>query len=173
MNQRKTRQPRSAQSRLGSWSAAVVLACTGLMSTSPAYAQPSVIRVPGIVRDFKKSHSDFDVIPSGGYGHYAGNIALSLNAAQRPTLVGGGFHVDAQWMDMLSQPIAPHMYRASGSNVVSLVSSPTINNNPTIDKSWNNDEGLNLITELLRHSPSAPEPESLQDPMMGFPGVYY
>ena len=133
MNQRKTRQPRSAQSRLGSWSAAVVLACTGLMSTSPAYAQPSVIRVPGIVRDFKKSHSDFDVIPSGGYGHYAGNIALSLNAAQRPTLVGGGFHVDAQWMDLLSQPIAPHMYRASGSNVVSLVSSPTINNNPTID----------------------------------------
>ena len=39
------------RNRHGSWMIAVVLACTGLMSATPAHAQPSLIRVPGIIRD--------------------------------------------------------------------------------------------------------------------------
>ena len=51
------------------------------MLTEPAMSQPpSVIPVPGIVRDFKRIHPDFDVMPLGGYGHYAGNLDFVIGA---------------------------------------------------------------------------------------------
>ena len=43
-------------------------------ASGAALAQaPSVIHVPGIVRDFRSDHPDFDITPAAGYGHYAGN----------------------------------------------------------------------------------------------------
>ena len=67
--------------------ATLLLSTIGLV-TSPATAQaPTVIIMPGIIRDFQRAHPDFDITPSGGYGHYAGNIAMTISASQTPVSI--------------------------------------------------------------------------------------
>jgi fibro-slime domain-containing protein len=60
------------------------------IAPSPVRADdpPSEIRLPGIVRDFRRSHADFDIVPDGGYGHSAGNVGLVLDGAGLPIFVG-------------------------------------------------------------------------------------
>ncbi|MCZ6837516.1 MAG: hypothetical protein O7G85_17200, partial [Planctomycetota bacterium] len=91
-----------------------------------------------MVRDFTRSHPDFNVIPSGGYGHFAGNISLNLGATQSPTLVGSGFRVTTQWQDQLNQPIAPHMFM--NANVIAIGSTPVRAFDVTIDV-WDSSQG--------------------------------
>ena len=75
-------------------------------------APPPYIAVTGIVRDFSRDHPDFNVVPLGGYGHFAGNIDLNAGVDGRPVLVGGGFKVATQWTDRDVNNIAPHLYTA-------------------------------------------------------------
>ena len=89
-------------------------------------APPDSVELGGIVRDFSATHPDFDVVPAGGYGHYAGNVGFALSAGNTPVFQGNGFRVDTQWTDAASRPIAPHLYRAG--DEVFVVSAPTVNN---------------------------------------------
>jgi hypothetical protein len=55
-----------------------------------ASGPPASIRLSGVVYDFRASHPDFDVIPAGGYGHYAGNVSPALAGSGVPGFIGLG-----------------------------------------------------------------------------------
>ncbi len=86
----------------------------GLMSLLCAgYAlgqAPDTVAVSGVVRDHKRSHPDFNVVPIGGPGHYAGNIGRDLSSEGRPVYAGGGFKVATEWTNSGTQPIPPHLF---------------------------------------------------------------
>jgi hypothetical protein len=95
---------------LGAAAVANFVLPTGLqVSTATASGGPATIRITGVVRDFRATHPDMAVIPTNGWGHYAGNVDL-LFAAGRPTLAPGGFRVTGQWRERQGFPIAPHLY---------------------------------------------------------------
>ena len=59
------------------------------------------IEITGTVRDFSAGHRDFGVVPTGGRGHYAGNVGPLLPSDRRPLFANGaGFKVLAQWQDV-------------------------------------------------------------------------
>jgi len=101
-------------------------------------AGPSVIVVPGVVRDFSIRHPDFHVLSAAGYGHIAGTIAESLGGDFRPVFEGDGFRVAAQWRDRNSEPIAPHL--ADGLVPIQLGSAPLAQDGTVID-SWDPEAG--------------------------------
>ncbi len=55
-----------------------------------AAAGPAQIHLTGIVRDFLEGYQDMEVVPPGGFGHYAGSVELSLDADHRPVFVEPG-----------------------------------------------------------------------------------
>ena len=123
------------------------LALAGLIcfAAAPCFAQddpPATIDLTGVVRDFRRAHPDFNAVPAGGFGHYAGNIDLTLGPDERPVFAGNGYKVEAQWRDSASRPMAPHLYMAAGggSGVVKLVNDPQIDNNPQLD-TWDSSDG--------------------------------
>ncbi len=76
---------------------ALVVAVTLIIAMKPgpghvtATAPPSTtdaIRLTGVVHDFKRTHPDFSVIPSAGYGHYAGCVGTQLGSDGQPVFVG-------------------------------------------------------------------------------------
>lgn len=90
---------------------AFVAALLGILTISPARAQaPATVELAGVVRDFKRAHPDFNVLPIGGPGHYAGNIGRDISDGDRPVFVGGGIKVGTQWTNSGSQPIPPHLF---------------------------------------------------------------
>jgi fibro-slime domain-containing protein len=107
------------------------LAIIGL--ASDGFAQ--TVRLYGVIRDFQKTNSEFVVVPSGGYGHYAGNVGLAVGSNGRPIFTGNGFRVTSQWRNATNKPIAPHLFAQmiNGTAIVSLVNPVAINNNPDID----------------------------------------
>jgi hypothetical protein len=75
--------------------------------TALASAPPDTVELIGLVRDFQKSHTDFNIgAPGEGYGHYAGNIQDWLPGDKRPVFQAGGYKVDAEWTDKDGRPIA-------------------------------------------------------------------
>lgn len=70
---------------------------------------PDAIALNGVLYDFRRGHPDFDVMPAGGAGHYAGTVAATLDGTGRPVLAGGGYRVSGQWQDRYGRPIAPHV----------------------------------------------------------------
>jgi len=104
-------------------------------------APPATIYLSGVVRDFQRAHADFDVMPIGGPGHYAGNIGLTIGSDNDPEFTGTGFKVASQWLNSFSQPIAPNLYLKSATpGVIRLVDSPTVFNNATLD-TWDSSVG--------------------------------
>jgi len=129
--------------------AAVILSLGGafvlaeVLAAPAAPAQsPSVLRVPGLIRDFKRSHPDFGVVPSGGLGHYAGLISMELPADQRPDFAGGGggggFRVNAEWTNKNDDPIAPHLYLDARTTPIG--SAPILDSGATAD-TWDSSIG--------------------------------
>ncbi len=122
-----------------------LIACTGLVAlpcVSPAAADPpSSIQLYGVARDFLKDHPDFDVTPADGSGHYAGNVDLVLAPGYRPAFLGNGFKVATQWRTEAGDPIAPHLYAASGvPGQIRLAQNPVVQNNVTLD-TWDSSLG--------------------------------
>lgn len=73
-------------------------------------APPNTLTVIGSVRDFRErtvqgGHPDFEIVPSLGYGHYAGNVATTLGADRKPVFTGNGRLVKKQWKDSAGRPI--------------------------------------------------------------------
>ncbi len=106
----------------------------------PGDGLPESLQLTGVVRDFQELHPDFDVVPVGGFGHFAGNLAMSLDADSRPVFSGGGFKVQTEWMQWGNQPIAPHLYVDSGATTVPVVTAPTIAPTASLD-SWDSSAG--------------------------------
>ena len=107
-----TIQPAGAMLWQASLGAAVVLLPAAL--TGPLAAQS--MKVTCLVRDFQGSHPDFNVTPSGGMGHYAGNIGLSLDTDGRPVFTGSGYQVASQWTDADGRPIPPQLFEVWSSS---------------------------------------------------------
>jgi hypothetical protein len=78
--------------------------------TVQAQGAPNTFAFKGVLRDFRRTNTNFAVIPSGGNGHYAGNVMEDLSSSGRPEYEGDGFKVASQWKDNEAHPIAPHMY---------------------------------------------------------------
>ncbi|MEM7227785.1 MAG: fibro-slime domain-containing protein, partial [Planctomycetota bacterium] len=57
-------------------------------SSAAMSSSPTEISISGIIHDFAPTHPDFGVVPVGGYGHYAGNIAATLDST--PEFIGLG-----------------------------------------------------------------------------------
>jgi fibro-slime domain-containing protein len=83
---------------------------------------PDVIKLSGTIRDFKKTNADFKTAPSGGNGHYAGNVNFQLGSDDRPVFSGNGSKISTQWRDKNFNPLAPHLEwdLAGGSGVIPL-----------------------------------------------------
>ncbi|MCA9295520.1 MAG: fibro-slime domain-containing protein [Phycisphaerales bacterium] len=58
------------------------------MSCAKAATPSTSVQLTGTLRDFMGSHPDFDVMPSLGYGHYAGNVQTTLSEDALPTFSG-------------------------------------------------------------------------------------
>ncbi len=111
-----------------------VLTVLTVITAQTALAQPSTVELSGVVRDFKRAHPDFDVMPIGGPGHYAGNVDIAISASDHPVFSGGGFKVESQWQMASFHPLAPHMYNDGvGGDTVALINGPVIEDNPTLD----------------------------------------
>ncbi len=120
----------------------VLIGVTSVLCDAAAPGDPpDTIELSGTARDFRRSHPDFDVVPIGGPGHYAGNIGLNAGPGERPVFGGGGFKVADQWLNSSAQPIPPHLYASGGSaGVVLLVDAPGIHGNATFD-TWDSSLG--------------------------------
>jgi fibro-slime domain-containing protein len=94
----------------------VVALGTVLLVTGTAVGQdpPSTVDLPVVIRDFSKTHPDFNVIPADGYGYYHGNVALDLDGDGKPVFTGEGFRARRLWKDVNGNPIAPHLMNLCG-----------------------------------------------------------
>ena len=119
--------------RAASAAPALALALAHVVFCADAGAQAGVIHVPGLIRDFPRAHPDFDVMPVGGYGHFAGNVNHTLSAGLKPTLKAGGFLVGDQWRNKNGDNIAPHLYVLSDAGIVRVANAPAVNDSPTLD----------------------------------------
>ena len=137
--------PRQHLVRVLTWSGITVAAAAAIIlpqTIAQGFVQvgpPDVVHLTGNLRDFKKNHTDFNVVPLGGSGHYAMNIALDLPLSGRPEFRGTGFQVSSQWRDGSSNPIAPHLY-GNGAGMVKLAGAPTLSAGATVD-TWDSDVG--------------------------------
>ena len=80
----------------------------GLPNASAA-TPPDQLKLTGLVRDFHKTHPDFNVSPAGSSGHYVRNLANQLLAGV-PVYVGGGSKVQTEWKDSAGRNIGPTMF---------------------------------------------------------------
>ncbi len=69
--------------------ALIAVASLKSMRTSSGANPRSSVVVRGIIRDFSMSDANFALAPSGGNGHYAGNVATTLGSDGRPDFIGG------------------------------------------------------------------------------------
>jgi fibro-slime domain-containing protein len=116
-------------------------------ATAALADEPEVIYLRGTVRDFMKSHPDFNI--STSTGHVAQNITLT-SSMNRPVFTGAGFRVGTQWRDRFDRNIPPHLFYFGG--VAQFGSQPDYNpDNVTFD-SWNSAEGTYSETS----NPDAP-----------------
>ena len=131
----------------------VVIVITPPRSAPASIAGSSRIILRVAVRDFRSDHPDFAVSPLNGFGHYPGNVALTLGVSKDPLFTGLGFKALDQWRNGAGQPIAPHLYNKSGSDYwtwasagVAIEGSLTINNNGYLD-SWDSSQGTYIDTQ--------------------------
>ncbi len=88
----------------------------------------------GTLRDFHRTDPNFAVAPSGGNGHYAGNLALMLPANERPLFIGGGGKVMLEWLDQFGRLIAPNMMiQSAGGGSVPVIKAPVIRHQAIVD----------------------------------------
>lgn len=153
-----------SRTRVVSMSAAVALAAgTAFLSSSEAAPAPDREEAPesvvltGVVRDFKEvskpgGHPDFEVTPSAGFGHYAGNVAPDLGPDGKPVFVGGGHKVTSQWKNSAGKQICYLQYNPSLGDVAgawqSTVSTGGIQSTESFSKWFNDVLGVNMSKPL-------------------------
>lgn len=73
-------------------------------ANSSAVQLPATITLNGVCRDFKwasetNGHPDFEYVPTGGYAHYVGQVADTLDADGKPVFASTGYKVNTQATD--------------------------------------------------------------------------
>lgn len=82
--------------------AGVVSSMAGMAWAEEEEGNPPTLDLTAVLRDFTErtkegGHPDFEQQPKGGFGHYIGNIAATLDGEGKPVFVGGGRKVTTQW----------------------------------------------------------------------------
>jgi fibro-slime domain-containing protein len=127
-----------------------------LRAAPPTAEPPASLELTGIVRDFKErtkpgGHPDFEVAPLGGFGHFSGNIAATLDADRKPVFTGGGFKVNAQWRDGAGRPICWRLFDAAKGDYAGtkgVTSSGGIQSAASFATWFNDDINLNVSKPL-------------------------
>jgi fibro-slime domain-containing protein len=135
------------------------LALPGAASADDPYAAlPSQIQLVGIVRDFKArtdagGHTDFEWAPTGGYGHYVGEVADALDTDGLPLFSSAGYKVSTEWHNSAGKNIIgpkPYLSAKSG-DVAGARASTTGGSLHTADafRQWYRDTpGMNLTSSV-------------------------
>jgi fibro-slime domain-containing protein len=98
---------------------ALALALTALPAAArpDQYANmPPQLVLTGTVHDFRArnetgGHTDFEWQPTGGYAHYMGEVADSLDSEGFPVFASTGYKVTGEWRDSLGRNIiSPRAY---------------------------------------------------------------
>ncbi len=71
---------------------------------------PASITLTGVVRDFQErsvtnGHPDFELNPSGGFGHFQGIVKDELDAEGKPVFNSAGYKTNTNWTDAQKQNI--------------------------------------------------------------------
>lgn len=89
-------------------------ACLALGVSSVAFGQAAggagsdsgaaSLVLTGTIRDFKErsvsnGHQDFELNPSGGFGHYVGQVSDTLGENRKPVYASAGYKVTSEWKD--------------------------------------------------------------------------
>jgi len=82
-----------------------------IKSPTPARADelPDVIRLRGVIRDFRSGHADFNISDPSLFGHGVTNVDGDLPIEGRPIFVGSGLRVSEQWYDKSGNAIMPYV----------------------------------------------------------------
>jgi fibro-slime domain-containing protein len=72
------------------------------------------LKLTGLVRDFRQAHVDFEAVPAGGFGHYAGGVEIGMTEDAKPVFKATGYKVMTEWRDNAGRPIAPSMFGRTG-----------------------------------------------------------
>lgn len=117
-------------------------------------ATPDVLEITGVVRDFIESskaggHSDFEKVPSKGYGIYNGNISPTIGSDIKPAFTGGGWLTKTQWTDIQNRPICYLLYNPSPpwkdvAGVMGAASTGAIESAESFAQWFNDVPGVNL-----------------------------
>ena len=139
-------------------SAAFVSHATAYAAAAPVVDEdePAMIELVGIVRDFHErtapdGHTDFEVKPQGGFGHYVGNIATTLGEDGKPVFVGGGYKVKKQWKDAAGRPICHALFDSSLGDVAGktgTLSTGGIDSEASFNQWYNDTLGINMSKPL-------------------------
>lgn len=84
--------------------AGMALSSAAMARPDDPYSQlPNEVKLTGVLRDFRArdngGHADFEWQPTGGYGHYMGMVADSLDSEGKPVWASTGKRVTSQWRD--------------------------------------------------------------------------
>lgn len=111
MGQEPTLRPRITCSFSLPLAAVIAVILSDRFAGSAAMAQVAAdkIYLSGIVRDFHQTHPDFQVMPAGGLGNYAGLVDAHLDSSNMPVFLPNGYRVSWPALDSNGNTIAPHM----------------------------------------------------------------
>lgn len=90
----------------------VLITVCGSSASATLAGEGDVIRLPGLVRDFKPDAPEFMVTGTGTVSSVAGLVASQLNDAGDPVFVGAGRGVSAPALDAQGRAIPPHLVSA-------------------------------------------------------------
>jgi len=116
------------------WTTGTLLAvAAGLVATTavgtptppdPFESLPSSITLTGVVRDFRErtvtgGHTDFELNPSPGFGHFQNIVADELDSDGKPVFRSTGFKTNSNWRDRAGRNIMqPRSYISTRSGDV-------------------------------------------------------
>ncbi len=127
-----------------------VLSSAAVAGGGPPLNPEDIIHLSGIVRDFRPTHTDFDTVPSKGYGHYMWNIDPLLGPDEKPVYVGGGAKVASQCLDAKGRPICWTLYDPARDTaaVPGALDNGGITSGATFDEWFNDWPGVNQATAV-------------------------
>ena len=100
-----------------------------LIATASTVGQttpPASVDLTGVIRDFRSDHPDMGVRPIYGYGYYAGNVDIDLDAKSKPVFNGQGYKQYRLPTDSVGHPIAPHLVNTCGLLATTGVTEPGV-----------------------------------------------
>ena len=117
---------------------------------------PDSIELTGVVRDFlehsnQDGHADFERKPDHGFGHYCGNVAMTLGVDNKPVFTGNGYKVTSQWRDSEDRPICYTLFDSGAGDTPGAAGSPDaggIESEESFDQWFRDVPGVNMSTTL-------------------------